>query len=159
MLIGQGSRSLDQPGSRIRRDVVLHQRRIRSGATISRVTSACCSARFEHRRWTPRGNALAKRKTEASSVSGTSARAASLRGAVVEDSEIARYAYDLYLARGRAPGGEVADWLQAERELRRPTSGWRLGVRTIRSSGKACAVDHHQPVTWQRPGAAVGPAR
>ena len=66
---------------------------------------------------------MAKRKTETSSVSRNSAKATSLRGAVVEDSEIARHAYDLYLARGRAPGGEVADWLQAERELRRPTSG------------------------------------
>jgi outer membrane protein TolC len=33
------------------------------------------------------------------------------------DSEIARRAYDLYLARGREGGHDVEDWLQAEREL------------------------------------------
>jgi hypothetical protein len=66
---------------------------------------------------------LAKQKTETSRVSRHAAKAASLRAAVVKDSEIARHAYDLYLARGRAPGGEVADWLQAERELRGPTNG------------------------------------
>lgn len=31
---------------------------------------------------------------------------------------IARRAYELYLARGRAPGRDVEDWLRAERELR-----------------------------------------
>ena len=34
------------------------------------------------------------------------------------DGEISRRAYDLYLARGRAPGRDVDDWLEAERELR-----------------------------------------
>ncbi len=33
------------------------------------------------------------------------------------DAEIARRAYDLYLARGRADGHDVEDWLQAESEL------------------------------------------
>lgn len=32
--------------------------------------------------------------------------------------DIARRAYDLYLARGGEPGHDVDDWLQAERELR-----------------------------------------
>ena len=32
--------------------------------------------------------------------------------------DIARRAYDLYQERGAAPGGEVDDWLRAERELR-----------------------------------------
>jgi hypothetical protein len=31
--------------------------------------------------------------------------------------DIARRAYELYLARGCEPGHDVADWLQAEREL------------------------------------------
>jgi hypothetical protein len=31
--------------------------------------------------------------------------------------EIAKRAYELYLERGRRPGGEADDWLQAEREL------------------------------------------
>jgi hypothetical protein len=34
------------------------------------------------------------------------------------DADVAQRAYDLYLARGREPGHDVADWLQAERELR-----------------------------------------
>jgi hypothetical protein len=32
--------------------------------------------------------------------------------------DIARRAYDLYLARGREPGHQLDDWLEAERELR-----------------------------------------
>jgi hypothetical protein len=31
--------------------------------------------------------------------------------------DVARRAYDLYLGRGREPGHDVEDWLQAEREL------------------------------------------
>jgi hypothetical protein len=31
--------------------------------------------------------------------------------------EIARRAYELYEQRGRAPGGDIDDWLLAEREL------------------------------------------
>jgi DUF2934 family protein len=31
--------------------------------------------------------------------------------------DVARRAYDLYLARGREHGHDVQDWLQAEREL------------------------------------------
>jgi len=34
------------------------------------------------------------------------------------EEEIRHRAYEIYLARGGAPGGEVEDWLQAERELR-----------------------------------------
>lgn len=34
-----------------------------------------------------------------------------------KQSEIARRAYDLYLARGCAHGHDVEDWLQAEREM------------------------------------------
>jgi hypothetical protein len=39
----------------------------------------------------------------------------------ITDVEIARRAYDLYLARGREDGHDVEDWLQAERELSGPT--------------------------------------
>jgi hypothetical protein len=35
----------------------------------------------------------------------------------ITDTEIARRAYQLYLARGREDGHDVEDWLQAEREL------------------------------------------
>lgn len=40
----------------------------------------------------------------------------------VTKQDIARRAYDLYLGRGREPGHEVEDWLQAERELRHVTT-------------------------------------
>jgi hypothetical protein len=35
----------------------------------------------------------------------------------ITETEIARRAYDLYLARGREDGHDLEDWLQAEREL------------------------------------------
>jgi hypothetical protein len=38
--------------------------------------------------------------------------------ATVTDSDIARRAYDLYVARGCENGYDVDDWLRAERELR-----------------------------------------
>jgi hypothetical protein len=38
--------------------------------------------------------------------------------ATVTTGDIARRAYDLYLARGREHGHDVEDWLQAERDLR-----------------------------------------
>ena len=37
---------------------------------------------------------------------------------IVTNDDIARRAYDLYLARDHQPGHDVDDWLQAERELR-----------------------------------------
>ena len=36
----------------------------------------------------------------------------------VTDADVARRAYDVYLARGQEDGHDVEDWLQAERELR-----------------------------------------
>ena len=41
-----------------------------------------------------------------------------LLSAPTTESDIARLAYALYLARGCEPGHDVDDWLQAERELR-----------------------------------------
>jgi hypothetical protein len=35
------------------------------------------------------------------------------------DEDIRRRAYEIYLERGEQPGGELDDWLQAERELKR----------------------------------------
>ena len=37
----------------------------------------------------------------------------------VTEQDVARRAYDLYLARGCEHGHDVEDWLQAEQELRR----------------------------------------
>ena len=36
----------------------------------------------------------------------------------ITENDIARRAYDLYLARGREDGHDVEDWLAAERELK-----------------------------------------
>jgi len=41
----------------------------------------------------------------------------------IADTEIARRAYDLYLARGREDGHDVEDWLRAERDLSGSTLG------------------------------------
>jgi hypothetical protein len=38
--------------------------------------------------------------------------------AIVTEHDIARRAYELYLARDREPGHDLEDWLAAERELR-----------------------------------------
>ena len=44
------------------------------------------------------------------------------RSAQVTDSDIARRAHDLYVARGCGPGRDVADWMAAKRELSSHTS-------------------------------------
>jgi len=41
------------------------------------------------------------------------------------DEEIRRRAYDIYLERGQQAGGELDDWLQAERELE-GAAPWRV---------------------------------
>ena len=48
------------------------------------------------------------------------------------DAEIARRAYDLYVARGREDGHDVEDWVQAERELN----------ESRRSSRRSSSADH-----------------
>ena len=60
----------------------------------------------------------AKRKS-GDAVTTTADRPSKLpnRSTQVGDSDIAARAYDLYLARDRANGHDVDDWLQAEREL------------------------------------------
>ena len=40
-------------------------------------------------------------------------------GKSARDEEIKRRAYEIYLTRDGQPGGELDDWLQAERELER----------------------------------------
>jgi hypothetical protein len=49
-------------------------------------------------------------------------KARSNQSAQVTDTDIARRAYDLYLARGCEHGHHVNDWLQAECELREAAS-------------------------------------
>jgi len=62
----------------------------------------------------------AKRKRDDAVTTAVDRSAKSLpnRSALVTHSDVARRAYDLYLARGCAHGHDVDDWLQAERELR-----------------------------------------
>ena len=38
-------------------------------------------------------------------------------GNTTREEEIRRRAYEIYLERGQQPGGELDDWLKAEREL------------------------------------------
>jgi hypothetical protein len=62
----------------------------------------------------------AKRKRDDAVTTAVDRSAKSLpnRSALVTHSDVARRAYDLYLARGCAHGHDVDDWLQAERKLR-----------------------------------------
>jgi hypothetical protein len=54
--------------------------------------------------------------------------------APASESDIARRAYSLYLARGAEPGRDVEDWLRAERELREmdaeAAAAYRDGIAT-----------------------------
>jgi hypothetical protein len=64
---------------------------------------------------------LANRKiksTETAASDGGSMAPGPNGSALLADADIARRAYDLYLARGCEPGHDVEDWLQAERDLR-----------------------------------------
>jgi hypothetical protein len=45
--------------------------------------------------------------------------------------DIERRAFQIYMARGRQQGNEIADWLAAEKELRE--SRWRDNSRTPRN--------------------------
>jgi hypothetical protein len=67
------------------------------------------------------GMAQSTRKQTANRVSTAADRSSESyanRSAHVKESDIARCAYDLYLARGCEPGHDVDDWLRAERDLR-----------------------------------------
>jgi hypothetical protein len=55
---------------------------------------------------------------EAAIAVGESMAPAPNESAPVSVADVAQRAYDLYLARGREPGHDVEDWLQAERDLR-----------------------------------------
>jgi hypothetical protein len=64
-----------------------------------------------------------KRRSPVSAPDRSSLKAAGLdRSANVTEGDIARRAYELYLARGCEDGHDVDDWLQAERELQE----WRI---------------------------------
>jgi len=61
---------------------------------------------------------MAKTKTDegTATASDRAPKALARHTALIND--VARRAYDLYLARGREHGHDVDDWMQAERELR-----------------------------------------
>ena len=66
-----------------------------------------------------RGFTMAKAKTrERAATAVERAPKSPAQPATVTDSDVARRAYELYLARGCEDGHDVEDWLQAERELR-----------------------------------------
>jgi Protein of unknown function (DUF2934) len=64
--------------------------------------------------------ARARTKPDAVASAADSAAKAPPQPVTVNVGDIARRAYDLYLARGCEAGHDVDDWMQAERELRTP---------------------------------------
>jgi hypothetical protein len=61
---------------------------------------------------------MAKAKTDVRPARAARAPKLVAQPATDTKNDVARRAYDLYLGRGREPGHDVEDWLQAERELR-----------------------------------------
>jgi Protein of unknown function (DUF2934) len=64
----------------------------------------------------------ARTKPGAVASAADSAAKAPTQPVTVNVGDIARRAYDLYLARGCEAGHDVDDWMQAERELRSPVA-------------------------------------
>ena len=60
---------------------------------------------------------MARTPTTKSEAHATATDRGRRKAAQAADADVARRAYDLYLARGREHGHDVEDWLQAEREL------------------------------------------
>ena len=58
-----------------------------------------------------------KRKIAAATMNASGDAVSQSEGARVTEQDVARRAYDLYLARGCEHGHDVEDWLQAEHEL------------------------------------------
>ena len=59
------------------------------------------------------------KRAKAAAPAGEAPTPAPNGSALVTDADIARRAYELYVARGGEPGHDVEDWLRAERDLRR----------------------------------------
>jgi hypothetical protein len=57
-------------------------------------------------------------RAERTSADERAPKSAVVQQGAVTDSDIARRAYELYVARGCEHGHDVDDWVQAERELR-----------------------------------------
>jgi sigma54-dependent transcription regulator len=65
---------------------------------------------------------VAEAKTGARTATASRAPKSLAQPPHVTQSDVARRAYDLHLARGCRHGHDVDDWLQAERELRAPST-------------------------------------
>jgi DUF2934 family protein len=65
--------------------------------------------------------AKSKKAQGATVTAADGASASSVLPATVTDSDVARRAYELYQARGGEHGHDVDDWMEAERELQRPS--------------------------------------
>lgn len=72
------------------------------------------------------------KRTEAAAAVGGSTAPGPNGPAPVTDADVARRAYDLYLARGCEPGHDVEDWLQAERDLRGAVERLRQDLQSAR---------------------------
>jgi hypothetical protein len=57
---------------------------------------------------------------------------------VLTHDDIAKRAYDIYVQKGRQPGQCKQNWLQAERDLRRP--GFATGAPQARSAAPSMAT-------------------
>src|SRR5690349_12908244 len=90
------------------------------------MTPTCYSARSQGKNerreviFMPKSTNSKTQLKETSVAVGGSTGAEPNGSAPVTDGDVARRAYDLYLARGSEAGHDVEDWLQAERELRGP---------------------------------------
>ena len=72
----------------------------------------------------PGGNMTKPRKKD----NGAQKNAGDTTAATVDRDRLAQRAYELYLARGGEDGGDLDDWLNAERELRES--------RTLQNQGR-----------------------
>ena len=68
---------------------------------------------------------MARRSTSTKDVAVADDAPQAARQVTMAEDEIARRAYELYLSRGREEGGDLDDWLQAEREMRTALSATR----------------------------------
>jgi DUF2934 family protein len=66
--------------------------------------------------------AKSKKAKGASVTAADGAPTSSVPSVTVTDSDVARRAYELYQIRGGDHGHDVDDWIEAERELQRPSS-------------------------------------
>ena len=62
------------------------------------------------------------KKAKGATVTADGAPTSSVPSVTVTDSDVARRAHELYQTRGGEHGHDVDDWIEAERELQRPST-------------------------------------